>query len=187
MLPSDVEKGLEGPSSPPSTTGYHADTEAVPKHEHPHAPRDGEIALADASPASHPPPGVGPAPDGGFWAWTTVAGGYLAVFVQFGLINTFGVFQSYYEVNQLKDYSESEIAWIGSVQQLILFFVGLFVGRVFDAHGAHVLLIPGGIIFVLSLMMTSCEYKDRNADPILRHAMLSQADTQCARNTTSSS
>lgn len=159
----DPEKGYEtrfSSSSPPSTSGYNGDAEAVPKdpHQHPHAPHDGSLALAETSPASHPPPGVGPAPDGGFWAWCTVAGGYLAVFVQFGLINTFGVFQSYYEVNQLKDYSESEIAWIGSVQQLILFFVGLFVGRVFDAHGAHVLLIPGGIIFVLSLMMTSCEY-----------------------------
>lgn len=161
-LPPDPEKGydLRLSSSRPSSNGYHGDTEAFPKpheHEHPNAPHDGEHALAAASASANAPPGVGPAPDGGFWAWTTVAGGYLAVFVQFGLINTFGVFQSYYEVHQLADYSESEIAWIGSVQQLILFFVGLFVGRVFDAHGAHVLLIPGGIIFVLSLMMTSCE------------------------------
>lgn len=170
----DPEKGYS-PSSSPSSAPYDDTKYLNPPPNptaHPHHPYDGALALAAASAASAPPD-LDPAPDGGFWAWTTVAGAYLAVFVQFGLINTFGVFQSYYEQHQLKNYTSSEIAWIGSVQQLILFFVGLFVGRVFDAHGAHVLLIPGSFILVFSLMMTSCECSPLFLLPSLAPSLLS--------------
>ncbi|TXT08970.1 hypothetical protein VHUM_02444 [Vanrija humicola] len=85
----------------------------------------------------------------------TVAGCFLGVFVQFGLANSFGVFQEYYEQHQLAGYSSSTISWIGGIQQFLLFFGGLFIGRVFDAHGAHVLIIPGSLCIVLSLMLTS--------------------------------
>lgn len=72
-------------------------------------------------------------------------------------VNTFGVFQDYYEKTILADTSPDAIAWIGSIQQFLLFFGGLVVGRLFDAHGAHVLIVPGAIIIVLSLMFVSRE------------------------------
>lgn len=96
-----------------------------------------------------------PPPDGGAHAWMTVAGCFLGVFVQFGLANSFGVFQEYYESHQLAGYSASTISWIGGIQQFLLFFGGLFIGRVFDAHGAHVLIVPGSLCIVTSLMLTS--------------------------------
>lgn len=36
--------------------------------------------------------------------------------------NSFGVFQGYYEEHYLSSYSSSEIAWIGGIQQFLLFF-----------------------------------------------------------------
>lgn len=65
------------------------------------------------------------------------------------------MFQDYYEKTILSDVSPDTIAWIGGIQQFLLFFGGLVVGRLFDAHGIHVLVIPGSIIIVLSLMFVS--------------------------------
>ncbi|WWC99983.1 hypothetical protein V866_006892 [Kwoniella sp. B9012] len=107
-----------------------------------------------ASPIA-PPSMMTPPPDGGFAAWATVAGCWMALFVQFGLCNSFGVFQAYYESNLLGHKSPSQIAWIGTLQLFILFFGGLFVGRILDSHGAHVLTVPGSFLIVLALMMTS--------------------------------
>ncbi|GMK57910.1 hypothetical protein CspeluHIS016_0407440 [Cutaneotrichosporon spelunceum] len=94
-------------------------------------------------------------PDGGMHAWLCIAGCFIMQFVQFGLINTFGIFQDYYEKTILSSTPPDKIAWIGGIQQFILFGGGLFVGRWFDAHGAHVLIIPGSVIIVLSLMFVS--------------------------------
>lgn len=55
-------------------------------------------------------------PDGGTEAWLTVAGAAACLFVSFGWVNAVGFFQDYYERNQLKQYSPSQIAWISSLQ-----------------------------------------------------------------------
>ncbi|KAL1412194.1 hypothetical protein Q8F55_003204 [Vanrija albida] len=130
------------------------------------------VASAPDSGASTPstpltPPPLPPPPEGGRAAWLTVFGGFCAAFVQFGLANAFGVFQGYYETHQLAAYSPSTISWIGAVQQFILFFGGLFTGRLFDAYGAQALLIPGSVLFVLSLMMTSQYYQFMLAQGLL--------------------
>ncbi|OXH25673.1 hypothetical protein J008_05326 [Cryptococcus neoformans] len=114
-----------------------------------------ESMMAPSTLAPQRPP---PPPDGGFHAWATVAGSFLALFVQFGLANSFGILQTYYEANQLSNLSSSEISWIGGLQQFLLFFGGLFSGRIFDSHGAHILLLPGSLIFTTSLMLTSLCY-----------------------------
>lgn len=60
-------------------------------------------------------------PDGGKDAWLCVAGASAGLFVSFGWINCVGVFQEYYQANQLREYAPSDIAWISSVQgKLIL-------------------------------------------------------------------
>lgn len=83
----------------------------------------------------------GPPPDGGLEAWAVVAGGFCAVFASFGWINCefdlvrvrsrvgtltivlgIGIFQDYYEHNQLKAYSSSTVAWIPSVESFMMFF-----------------------------------------------------------------
>ncbi|KAL1411461.1 hypothetical protein Q8F55_002417 [Vanrija albida] len=118
-------------------------------------PASPSATATDDAPVSEKLDSPPPPPDGGVQAWMSVAGCFLAVFVQFGLANSFGVFEAYYEQNQLAGYTPSTISWIGGIQQFLLFFGGLFIGRVFDAHGAHVLIIPGSLCLVTSLMLTS--------------------------------
>ncbi|KAK2765351.1 hypothetical protein FQN54_008197 [Arachnomyces sp. PD_36] len=79
--------------------------------------------------------------DHGFRAW--------------GVINTFGVFQTYYERNILSDYSPSTIAWIGSLQACLLLTVGSVTGPLFDAGYFRQLLIFGWFMLPFGLMMTS--------------------------------
>ncbi|KAJ5924058.1 MFS general substrate transporter [Penicillium verhagenii] len=72
-----------------------------------------------------------------------------------GIVNTFGVFQSYYEDDLLSNYSASSISWIGTVQGFLLFLVGVVVGPVFDRGHLKSLVIIGSFFVVFGLMMTS--------------------------------
>lgn len=55
-------------------------------------------------------------PDGGPTAWLAVAGATACLVVSFGWVNVIGLFQEYYQSNQLRDYTPSDIAWIPSLQ-----------------------------------------------------------------------
>ena len=113
-------------------------------------------------------------PDGGAEAWLTVAGASACLFVSFGWVNCVGIFQNYYETNQLKEYSASNIAWIPSLQsrssspydlmfltRLVFFmlFGGTFVGKIFDSYGPRYLMLIGTFFHVFGLMMTSLSTK----------------------------
>jgi hypothetical protein len=75
-------------------------------------------AKADTTTEPAPPSGQPPSspPEGGRRAWLTVAGGAAGMFTSFGFCNCIGLFQAYYEENQLRSYSSSEVAWITSMQ-----------------------------------------------------------------------
>ncbi|OQE08940.1 hypothetical protein PENVUL_c008G10016 [Penicillium vulpinum] len=94
-------------------------------------------------------------PDGGFKAWAVVAGGLINYCATFGLLNSFGTFQTYYQNDLLKGTSPSAISWIGSIQLFLLFIAGLAMGPAFDKFGARRMTVPGMILYVLSLMLTS--------------------------------
>ncbi|KAI0398138.1 major facilitator superfamily domain-containing protein [Xylariaceae sp. FL0594] len=100
-----------------------------------------------------------PAPDGGIKAWSVVVGGFLTYFATFGLLNSFGTFQTYYQDTLLKGSGSSTISWIGSVQLFLLFIGGLFVGPAFDKFGAFKVTAPGAFFYVLSFMFTSLSTK----------------------------
>jgi hypothetical protein len=78
-------------------------------------------------------------PDGGLEAWTVVGASFLLVFCTFGtaireliyegIVNGFGIFQTYLLQHQLNNYSQDAVAWIGSVQISLSFFGGLISGR----------------------------------------------------------
>lgn len=80
------------------------------------------VEAADPPLPTPAPTAYGPAPDGGVAAWRAVAGLFFASFVQFGIANSYGVFQAYYETGPLKHYKADTISWIGATQQFILFF-----------------------------------------------------------------
>ncbi|ESK83488.1 monocarboxylate permease-like protein [Moniliophthora roreri MCA 2997] len=98
-------------------------------------------------------------PEGGPDATRTIIGAFMALFVQFGVMNSFGVFEAQYARVNLQSKSPSDIAWIGTCQFFVFFFSGAFVGRFFDSFGARPLLFPGAVILVLSLVATSYCYE----------------------------
>ena len=72
-----------------------------------------------------------------------------------GIVNTFGAYQTYYELHLLRSRSPSAISWIGSIQASLLFFVSVVTGPIFDAGYTHALLGVGSFLVILGTMMTS--------------------------------
>lgn len=95
----------------------------------------------------------GPPPDGGWEAWIACACTHLVIMDTWGVINSFGSFQTYY--TQLLDKSPSQIAWIGSFQIFLLFFVGTFTGRLTDAGYFRQLLALGTILQLVGIFTTA--------------------------------
>ncbi|KAF2473027.1 MFS general substrate transporter [Lindgomyces ingoldianus] len=94
-------------------------------------------------------------PDGGFWAWLQVLGAFFLFFNSWGIINTFGSYQTYYETDLLPDSTPSAISWIGSTQAFLLLIVGAITGPVYDAGHFRILLVSGSFMLVLGQMMLS--------------------------------
>jgi hypothetical protein len=94
-------------------------------------------------------------PDGGLVAWLQVIGSFILFFNTWGAMNTFGVFQTYYESGALFNESSSNIAWIGSIQSFCLQVMGLFAGPVYDRGGFRILIIVGSCGVVLGYMLLS--------------------------------
>lgn len=61
-------------------------------------------------------------PEGGWPAWFTVAGSFLALVCTFGQLTSFGTFQAWYSEHQLQSLPPSTISWIGSMQLWVFFF-----------------------------------------------------------------
>ncbi|ROT36354.1 MFS general substrate transporter [Sodiomyces alkalinus F11] len=94
-------------------------------------------------------------PDGGLQAWLQVLGSWAILADTWGLINTFGVFQTYYERVLLPGVSASDISWIGSLQGALLMIVGPLSGSLYDAGYFRPLLLVGIVLIVLGQAMTS--------------------------------
>ncbi|KAF2109154.1 major facilitator superfamily domain-containing protein [Lophiotrema nucula] len=94
-------------------------------------------------------------PDGGKDALLCLLGTFCALYCSFGWLNCVGVFQSYYQANQLRDYSPSTIAWISSCEIFVMFFPGPIVGFFIDNYGPRWVLVFGSFFHVFGIMMTS--------------------------------
>jgi MFS family permease len=94
-----------------------------------------------------------PAPDGGVKAWTQVVMGWLVIFTTWGMVNSFGVFQTYYTTTL--PYPASAVSWIGSVQVFLTFLLGAFSGRLLDAGWFLPTFIVGVIIQLLGIFLMS--------------------------------
>ncbi|KAF2204427.1 MFS general substrate transporter [Delitschia confertaspora ATCC 74209] len=95
----------------------------------------------------------GPPPDGGLKAWTQSFMGHFVVFNTWGMIASFGIFQTYYTSNL--GFAPSSVSWIGSIQMCLHFSFGMFSGRAFDAGYFYWLITPGVILAALGQFMTS--------------------------------
>ncbi|KPI44807.1 putative transporter MCH4 [Cyphellophora attinorum] len=97
----------------------------------------------------------GPPPDGGLQAWLQVLAGFSIFFNTWGLIATYGVFQSYYLTLPTLPGSSSTIAWIGSLYSFTTFFACFITGPIFDRGYLRALLLTGTFLLVFAFMMIS--------------------------------
>src|SRR4051812_3571672 len=70
-----------------------------------------------------------------------------------GVINSFGVFQTYYTSSLSQP--PSSISWVGSIQVFLLFFIGTFTGRLTDAGYFHLIFFLGSFVGIFGVFMTS--------------------------------
>ncbi|RYP45333.1 hypothetical protein DL768_008317 [Monosporascus sp. mg162] len=94
-------------------------------------------------------------PDGGWDAWFQVACSFVVMVNTWGLIGSFGVFQTYYETELLRDHSSSAISWVGSLQGGLLLLLGIVSGPLFDAGNFRRLMAGGLFLVVFGMFMTS--------------------------------
>ncbi len=73
-----------------------------------------------------------------------------------GIVNSFGVYQTYYEsVLLAHSHSPSQISWIGSIQAFLLVVIGVITGPIFDKGYLRSLLLVGSFLTFFGLLMTS--------------------------------
>lgn len=70
-------------------------------------------------------------------------------------MNTFGVFQTYYETGKLFTETSSNISWIGSIQALLVNVGGLISGPLYDRGYLRTLICVGTFFIVFGHMMLS--------------------------------
>ncbi|KAG7087558.1 hypothetical protein E1B28_013513 [Marasmius oreades] len=114
-----------------------------------------EQILEDKEEKANPGEASDDYPDGGLRAWLVVLGTVLSNFSTFGFVNSWGVFQSYYEQDLLRGTSPSTIAWIGSVQYALVFFPALFTGRMFDLGIFKIPYAIASVVIVASCFVTA--------------------------------
>ncbi|KAK7733906.1 hypothetical protein SLS53_008056 [Cytospora paraplurivora] len=96
-----------------------------------------------------------PPPNGGLVAWLHVVAGFMLLFNSWGILNAFGVFQTYYESGALFDRSSSDIAWVGALQMFMVLLMGVVVGPLYDRGHLRLLLLVGSFGVVFGHMMLS--------------------------------
>jgi hypothetical protein len=104
-------------------------------------------AQPTAKTAGPPPP-----PNGGLLAWMQVLGAFFLNFDTWGLINTFGIFQSEYSTGFLSNSSNSAISWIGSIQAFLMLFSCVLSGRLLDAGYFYTDITIGVFLQVFGMM-----------------------------------
>ncbi|KFA70780.1 hypothetical protein S40288_09367 [Stachybotrys chartarum IBT 40288] len=102
-----------------------------------------------------PPLGMTPPPDGGLKAWLQVIGAFSVFFNTWGLLNTFGIYQTYYEEGELFRTSSSNISWIGSIQGFLVLLGGVISGPLYDRGYLRALIATGSFCIVFGHMMLS--------------------------------
>ncbi|KAF5977942.1 riboflavin transporter MCH5 [Fusarium coicis] len=109
------------------------------------------FSVDDASPK--------PVPNGGLIAWLQVAGSFCLYFCTWGLIASFGSFQTIYERDQLQSHTPFQISIIGSLQTFLMVFSGFIVGPIYDSGYFRHLLVVGSSFVVIGTVLQSLSQK----------------------------
>ncbi|KAJ6780197.1 hypothetical protein PWT90_04457 [Aphanocladium album] len=118
----------------------------------PVSPESPDLSSIESFNAPHEPHHIG-VPDRGRRAWLVVLGGWINFTASFGLLNSFGTFESEYETSL--HLNTSTVTWIGSAQMFVLFFGGMFIGPAFDKWGARKLMLSGTFLCLVSFIACS--------------------------------
>ncbi|KAL9576074.1 MAG: hypothetical protein Q9212_007408, partial [Teloschistes hypoglaucus] len=94
-------------------------------------------------------------PDGGTQAWMQVFAGFLVVMDAQGLAQSYGVFQAYYQTVLLRQHSPSSIAWIGSFQIFLLFFMAIITSGQIDKGRFRHCFNGGSLLLFACVLATS--------------------------------
>ena len=87
-----------------------------------------------------------------------VFGAFCANATTVGFMNSTGTVQDYLLQNDLSDKSESTVGWIFSIFVFLLMLGGIQTGPLVDAYGVRPILIPGCLLWCVSVMILSvCE------------------------------
>ncbi|EHK49605.1 hypothetical protein TRIATDRAFT_50392 [Trichoderma atroviride IMI 206040] len=114
----------------------------------------------ESTQSTRPPPKAPDAPpNGGLVAWLQVLGGFFIFFNSWGIVNTYGAFQSFYETELLQNETGSTISWIGTFQAFLLIALSIFSGPIFDRGYLRELFWVGSFLVVFGLMMSSLATK----------------------------
>jgi MFS family permease len=92
-------------------------------------------------------------PEGGWGAWLVIFGSFSIISGTFGLISCVGLFQAYWQAHQLSSYTSRDIGWIAAVNVFMNLFLGVQIGPLFDRYGPRWLLLPGSVVYVVSLVV----------------------------------
>ncbi|KAJ9651071.1 hypothetical protein H2198_009650 [Neophaeococcomyces mojaviensis] len=84
-----------------------------------------------------------------------IAAASATLFIGVGYANTFGVFQEYYQANNLKDERPDKIIVIGSTAASLYLILGAFTGRFADLVGYRVSLLIGAALMIGSMFVAS--------------------------------
>ncbi|KIW28753.1 uncharacterized protein PV07_04627 [Cladophialophora immunda] len=147
MAGQEAERA-QHPHIAPTQTGA-GQCSGVPPTATTQAPTPASTFLKEAQVATPPPP------NGGLKAWTQVLGAHFLFFNSWGIVNAFGVYQTYYQTAILADYNASDISWIGTFQAFLLVSFSLVAGPIFDRGYFRILLIVGMFLTVFGIMMNS--------------------------------
>ncbi|MCJ1306620.1 hypothetical protein MMC25_000263 [Agyrium rufum] len=140
---TDIEKAMQeddNGSTNPSLTSTHKSPSTDEQEVSPPAPISGTLDAV---------------PDGGIDAWLQVIGSFFLNMNNWGIINSFGIYQTFYETSLFTSSTSSDISWIGSTQAFLLLLIGVISGPIYDAGYFRTLIFSGSLFIVFGLMMTS--------------------------------
>lgn len=157
VKPSDVNIDSEARSASDSTTEKSPAEEAANQS----AP-DAPLFIVPSTPAAedlerHSTSGTDyeAYPEGGLRAWLVILGCWFALMASLGLLNTLATFQSYLILHQLAAYDEGTVGWIFSIYTFVVFFLGLYIGPIFDKYGPRWIVMGGTVAVVVGMMLMS--------------------------------
>lgn len=94
-------------------------------------------------------------PEGGLRAWLVVFGAWCSLMSSSGIMNTQAIFQVHLSANQLSHYDEGTIGWVFSLYTFVVFFLGLYIGPIFDKYGPRLLMLAGTVSLAAGLVLFS--------------------------------